>query len=116
MAIRISFFTFIIPLSNVEKYYHGGMEVFKKEHTEDYEFDNFLCRTATMSWADMGEIIKFWQSLGAVGIVEENGMKKFQDFCLSEYMQGGDYLPCDWLVFDDKYSIVWHIDDNSKPI
>ena len=116
MAIHISFFTFIIPLSNVEKYYSGGIEVFKKEHTEDYEFDNFLCRTATMSWGDIENVINFWTSLGAVGTTEENGVKKFKDFCLSEYMHGADYLPCDWLVFDDKYSIAWHIDDNAKPI
>jgi len=114
MAIQISFFTFIIPLSNVGKYYPGGVETFKKEHAEDYEFDNFLCRTATMSWADMENIIDFWQSLGAVGTTEENSVKKFKDFCLSEYMNGADYLPCDWLVFDDKYSRAWHIDDNSQ--
>jgi hypothetical protein len=113
MAVSISFITFIMPLSNVEKYYPEGVETFKKEHAEDYEFDNFLCKTATMGWIDMEDIINFWKSLGAVDVTAENGVKKFKDFCLAESFFD-DYLPCDWLVSDGMYA--WHVDDNSKPI
>jgi hypothetical protein len=113
MAISIPFFTFIMPLSNVEKYYPGGVEALKKDRN-DYEYDNFLCRTATMGWADMEVVINFWKSLGAVDIMEENGVKKFKDFCITERFFSHEYLSCDWLVIDDSLAKAWHKDDYYK--
>ncbi|MDR1683562.1 MAG: hypothetical protein LBS25_09315 [Candidatus Symbiothrix sp.] len=81
------FYTFIIPLAKVEKYYPDGVEAFKRsdetrEYYSDpnsYLFDDFLC-----AYVDMGSgidgVIEFWKSLGAVDTVEENGEWKFHDF------------------------------------
>ena len=119
MAISITFITFIMPLSNVDKYYPGGVEMFKKEHSEDYEFDNFLCRTSAMGWEGIEIVINFWKSLGAVDTTEENGVKKFKDFCIQESLPFADTLPCDWIVIAGtsiQKHIAWHINDTSKPM
>jgi hypothetical protein len=84
MAVTIGFITFIMPLSNVEKYYPEGVETFKKGHEQDYEFDDYPGKTSAMGWDDMEGVINFWKLLGTVSTTEENGVKKFKDFCLSE--------------------------------
>jgi tetratricopeptide (TPR) repeat protein len=113
MAVTIAFFTFIMPLSKVEKYYPGGVEAMKKDRN-DYEFDNYLCRTSAMSSSDLDDIVNFWKSLGAEGATVENGEKKFRDFCLTERFHTQEYIPCNWLIMDGKKAKAWHKKEKLK--
>jgi hypothetical protein len=121
-----NFYTFIIPLANVEKYYPGGLAAFMqsddtREYYRDarlYSFDDYLC-----VYADMGSgidgVVEFWKSLGAVDTLEENGEQKFNDFCLIQgspdrigKWETGLCLPCDWVVIDSDNLTARHKDDS----
>jgi hypothetical protein len=111
MSVKIQFFTFVIPLTNIEKYYPGGLVTFRKEQKGLYpEYDDYLYKTSVMNAMDLDDVVQFWESLGAIAIVEENGVKMWKDFCIVEVIERSAY-PCDWLVFCRHK--VCHVDDNT---
>ena len=108
MAIGISFINLIIPIENIEKKYLGGFEQYKSER--DYiSHDDFLVRIGTMNPWDMETLCKEHEDFGLVGVVEKDGIKQWQDFCVVEWRPT---LPCEWLRQDGDY--VWHKNDKEQ--
>jgi hypothetical protein len=109
MAIRIAFINLIIPIENIEKHYSGGFTQYKKDNENRFVHDNYLVMKGAMSPWDMESHAKDCEAFGLVGVVEKDGVKHWQDFCVVEWEPT---LPCDWLL--QKGAYVYHINDKEQ--
>ncbi len=104
MAVKCEFIDFIIPISNIDRVYPGGFLQFKEDNVELFSMrmwhDEFLLRDGAMNFNDIGSLVKMWEGYGLVGLIQENGVKKFSDYCIVESLFGGVTSPCDWIEFD----------------
>lgn len=111
MAIGIAFINLIIPIKNIDKHYSGGFKQYKRDNGNRMIHDNFLVMKGAMSSWDMESLTKECEDFGLVGVVEKNGIKHWQDFCVVEWEPT---LPCDWLLQNGPY--VYHKDDKAQII
>lgn len=104
MSIYCEFIDILIPIENIDRIYWGGFKKYKEKHIEHFGkvmwHDDYLFRNGAMNPMDMEYLVGEWEYYGLKGIVEENGIKKWKDFCVFEAMLGGPTLPCDWIGFD----------------
>lgn len=112
MAIYCEFIDFIIPISKIDKVYKGGFTKYKADNIKFFVgrmwHDEFLFRDGAMSPGDIQFLVEEWEKLGLKGIVEVDGRKKWQDFCVVESIFGGPTLPCDWIEFDSATRSVYY--------
>jgi hypothetical protein len=111
MAVRCEFIDLIIPIENIDKVFEGGFEEFKEMESEYFGdvlwHDDYLFRTGAMNPRDIHQLIAQWEDEGLIGVIEENGVKKWKDMCVVEGMFSGPTLPCDWLSFDAENNCVY---------
>lgn len=105
MALECGYINLVIPIRNIEKHYSGGFEQYKKDKGK-MEHDNYIVMRSAMEMEDIELIARECESLGLVGIVEKQGIKQWQDFCIVDVVPT---LPCEWLWHDG--TSVYHMDD-----
>jgi len=112
MAVELEFISLIIPIEKIEKKYPGGFNQYKKDNSEligrRIWYDDYIVRDGAMNPMDIEYLIKQWEELGLVGIIEENGYKRWKDLCVVDYF-GGITLPCNWLLHKENF--VYHEKD-----
>lgn len=106
MAIAVSSIHLIIPIENIEKKYPGGFKKYRLNSEQFFMKDEYLVMKGAMSPWDMESLVKECEDFGLVGIVEKDGVKQWQDFCVVE---GVPTLPCEWIRQDR--DIVYHKND-----
>ena len=115
MAVELEFISIIIPIKNIEKYYPGGFEKYKKDYFDliggKIWYDDYILRDGAMNPIDIEYIVNEWEKLGLKPFKE--GKKEWDELCVVDYF-GGLTLPCKWI--SKKETTVKHIDDKSKTI
>ncbi|NDW12020.1 TIGR02452 family protein [Bacteroides sp. 214] len=111
MAIAAIFINLIIPIENIQKHYPGGFKQYKRDNGNDMAHDCFLVVRGAMNAMDIESYAKECETFGLVGVVEKEGIKQWQDFCVVEVEPT---LPCDWLLQSGAY--VYHKDDVAQKI
>ena len=117
MAIELAYMNLVIPIENIEKHYPGGFNQYKKDNEADMKSDNYcdnakirydkhIVVKSAMCMEDIESYAKECEDFGLVGVVEKNGIKQWQDFCIVDIVPT---LPCDWLV--DHNPEVCHKDE-----
>lgn len=109
MALRTAFINIIIPIKNIEKHYPGGFDQYKKDNEKSMIHDNYLIMKGAMNQWDIESLALECEKFGLVGVVEEDGIKQWQDFCVFEWEPT---LPCAWL--QQKGAYVYHISDKEQ--
>ncbi len=74
----------IIPIENIDKVYPGGFKKIREDNLGDFSKrlwnDDFLFRDGAMSPMDIEFMIKKWEDLGLVGVIEKEGQKQWKDY------------------------------------
>lgn len=113
MAIKCEFIDLIIPISNIDRVYVGGFSQFKADYIDHFNgrfrHDDFLFRDGAMNPMDIQHMIEKWEKLGLKGIEENDGVKKWKDFCVVQSLRGGPTLACDWIGFDQETRSVYYL-------
>ena len=108
MAIWLNFINVIIPISVIEKKLNLNFDDFFKSYGKGIKYhDIHLFSTGAMSPDHIEEIVKYFESKGLTITTQIDGKEHFKDLCVAEVLFGGPTLPCDWLEFNLKESIVW---------
>ncbi len=108
MAIELAYINLVIPIRNIEKYYLGGFVQYKKDNESKMEHDDYLVMKSAMTMEEIESFAKECEEFGLVGVVEKQGIKYWQDFCIVDIIST---LPCEWLEHDG--TAVYHIDDQA---
>ena len=107
MAIECGYINLVIPIRNIEKHYLGGFEQYKIDNEKSInEYDDYLVMKSAMTMEKIESFAKECEGFGLVGIVEKQGIKQWQDFCIVDVVPT---LPCEWLWHDG--TAVHHNDD-----
>ena len=106
MAIGVPFINLIIPIENIEKKYPGGFKQYKRDSNGRLVYDKYLVKKGAQNHFDIESYAKECEDFGLVGIVEKDGIKQWQDFCVVEWVPT---LPCEWLRQHGEY--VYHKND-----
>lgn len=103
MAILLECINLIVPIHIIDAKYPGGWQKVKEEigfesdvtHVGSYWHDSRLFRDGAMDPMFMSFIVDCWEKRGFQGLVEINGKKQWQDFCVVAGAQLA--YPCSWL-------------------
>lgn len=106
MAIELAYMNLVIPIENIEKHYPGGFDQYKKDNEGKMEHDDYIVMKSAMDMETIESYAKECEAFGLVGVVEKDGIKQWQDFCIVDIVPT---LPCDWLV--DHNPEVCHKDE-----
>lgn len=113
MAIHTEFIDFIVPIETIRRKYPGGWEQCLLDHEPllggRVWHDDFLLRDGAMNPMDMQRLVEEWEAMGFTATKEENGRKKWVDFCVHD-MLGGVTLDCEWIVPAGRRTVA-HIAD-----
>ena len=110
MAIECRYMNLIIPIEKIEKHYPGGFKQYKIDNEKSItEYDEYLVMQSAMGMEDIEAFAKECEDFGLVGVVEKDGIKQCQDFCIVDVITT---LPCDWMWHDG--TSVYHIDEYRK--
>ncbi len=117
MSIEAGFISLVIPIEKINEVYPGGFEKFKEDRKtkNGYSiiFDDYIVIEGSMSPGDMEMKVKYWENMGLKTISYKDGVKKWEDVCVVDYLSGPT-LPCDWLIVKD--GIISHVNDKSGKI
>lgn len=100
MAVKIDFFSVIVPVRAIEERFRGGMAGFGKVFGEPAN-DGRLLRMGAMNQIDLPEIIHAIERGRLKGTCHMDGRGHWLDFCVVDRFQGPT-LPCSWLKVDLK--------------
>lgn len=100
MAVKIEFFSVIVPVETIEKRFAGGMARFRSVFGEQAS-DGRLLRMGAMNQIDLLEIIHVLERGGLKGTCHRDGREHWLDLCVVDRFQGAT-LPCSWLKVDLK--------------
>ncbi len=111
MAVKLEFINILIPVENIERCASiGGFKGFlgMKEGLlgEIDWYDEHLYRTGVMNPLEIEEIVDDWKVYGLTPVIEEAGVRKWNDICVVD-SAGGLTLPCDWIEFDLDERCAW---------
>lgn len=103
MAIRLEFINLIVPIRIIEQKYPGGWLQLREDtglegdatQAGSYWHDTHLFRDGAMNPTDMALMVHNLENLGFVGLVDVDGKKQWQDFCVISGREPID--PCPWL-------------------
>ena len=111
MAVQCEFINLIIPITNINKVYAGGFEMYKKDHLELFGgiiwHDENLLREGAMNPMDIEYMVEGWEKLGLKGVIEEWGEMKWKDLCVVGSYATRPTLPCDWIDIDPETNSVF---------
>lgn len=98
MAIKLVYYTIVIPITTVKAKFRGSWEDWCELNQDDtlgpsWEDGNLFAR-ATMDPRVIEKIISKWEDLGFVGKAVVDGEERWMDFCLAETS-----ARCDWLEY-----------------
>jgi hypothetical protein len=114
MTIQLQFLNLVLPISMIAQKYPGGWERYKRDYglsdpsasvTDRPTYDEHLFKDSAMSPHDMEQLVRDWEKLGFVGIVEENGEQIWKEMCVVDELFGPT-LRCDWIKYDRKTRTV----------
>ena len=107
MAIELAYMNLIIPIEKIEKHYPGGFKQYKIDNKKNInEYDDYIVMKRAIGMKEIESFAKECEDFGLVGVVEKNGEKQWQDFCIIDIVPTP---PCDWLWHDG--TSVYHIDE-----
>lgn len=104
MAIKVIFYSVVIPLENVErcKTIGGVKGILEKQKAfvgKRVLVDDYLYKDGAMGAGDIEDIAYFWRDQGLTLTEFKDGKEVFKDLCVVD-MLSGPTLPCEWLEFD----------------
>jgi len=104
MAIKVIYFSVVIPLANVEKCKAIGGVKGILEKQKDWVgkrvlVDDYLYKDGAMAPYGIELIGNFWKDQGLILTELKDGKEVWKDLCVVD-MMSGPTLPCDWLEFD----------------
>ena len=115
MSVVIEFISIVAKRTAIEQRYKGGIAAFIKfKGPYDcviYDKDEYLYKEGTMSPSAAKDICSEYERAGLRGKSEDG--KSWIDFCIIDELMGPT-LECDWIFYDRKRRIAWHIDDQSE--
>lgn len=94
MAVELGYYNLVVPIENIEKHYPGGFNQYKNDNKGEMEYDNHLVRKSSVDMDVIESFAKELEAFGLIGMVEKDGVKQWQDFCIVDI---NPTLPCDWL-------------------
>ncbi|MDL2323144.1 hypothetical protein LJC52_04065 [Bacteroidales bacterium OttesenSCG-928-A17] len=106
MAIELAYMNLVIPIEKIEKHYPGGFNQYKKDNEGQIVYDDYLVMKSAMDMEVIESFAKECEGFGLVGVVEKDGVKQWQDFCIVDIVPT---LPCSWLGHNGPE--VYHIDE-----
>ncbi len=63
-------------------------------------YDDYMCRVdGAMNWADVEDVVHWWEKRGLIGLVDTDTGKQWWDFCVATAFSAPTYR-CNWLEFD----------------
>ena len=107
--IPIEFLNLVIKRSSLDRVYPGGASVFIQNH-EPFDgrvnaYDDHFVKFGAMGPEDIHAIAEDMESLGLIGITEQNGEQVWTDYCVIDELMGPT-LQCDWIKYDRKSRAV----------
>lgn len=119
MAFKIHFDCIIIKRSSFQRIKEKSDANWF--HKESYLQDDKIVVMEFMNSLEFDEMIEFLQSQGLNPLITENGIKKFNDFCVITFGLSGIEgfpenvfmkYPCDWIQIDKKKQLVSYINED----
>lgn len=109
MALGMSFYSVVIPITNLEKCKNigglkGAME--RAPLTGSRTHDDYLFKESAMGTSGIEMLVDFWESQGLTPYVEINNKMHWKDLCVVE-VYSGVTAPCDWIEYDRETVSVW---------
>jgi uncharacterized protein (TIGR02452 family) len=107
MSVLLEVISIIIPIEKIEKYYPGGFEKYKQDHSfaiqevKSIWFDDYIVREGAMNDMDIHLRLNEWKKIGLKLTSKRNGIEKWQDLCVVNSFGESGY-PCDWLIIKDR--------------
>lgn len=103
--IPIEFLNLVIKRSSLDRFYPGGASVFIQNH-EPFDgqvnaYDDHFVKFGAMGPNDIHAIAEDMESLGLIGITEQNGEQVWTDYCVIDELIGPT-LQCNWIKYDRK--------------
>lgn len=105
MAIRLMYYTIVIPISTVLFKYVDGWEAWIEKNRDCYGpmwNDDYLYARATMDPYAFEKIKLLWEQCGFTGEGEEESERVWIDFCIPESAPR-----CEWLSFTENVPAVY---------
>jgi hypothetical protein len=110
MAIKLLFYNLLIPIKIIEKKVAPLNMVMKWGRKCNVFHDEHLYHEGFMGSEGIDEAIEFWEKHGLKGVVKENDIEKWEDFCMTD-MDGSTEIACNWIEkeYDEKLDlcIAW---------
>lgn len=106
MSIRLKFFTILVPFEKVGGYGYLSQFITKRIGPGVWYDKDLLCMNGGMSGHDAEFSTIPLEEWGLLGLVEQNGKKIWQDFCICTSGDGPWRGTCDWLEFDEEKNVV----------
>ena len=106
MAIKLLFYNLLIPIQVLEERVAPLDMIMKWGRKCNVFHDNHLYHEGFMGGERIDEAIEFWERHGLKGIVKENSIEKWKDFCITD-MDGSTEISCEWKEreYDEKLDI-----------
>lgn len=109
MALGMSFYSVVIPISNFEKCkdirsLKEAME--RTPITGARAHDDYLFKESAMGTYGVEMLVDFWKSQGLTPYVETNNKIQWKDLCVVEVYSGAT-AQCDWIEYDRETVSVW---------
>lgn len=103
MSIPIQFVNLVIRRSSIDRVYPGGSSKFLSDYGPfdgiARASDDHLVKFGAMSASDIDEFIKPLKELGLKGLVENQGVLAWQDYCVIDELFGFSEI-CGWLTYN----------------
>ena len=109
MALGMSFYSVVIPISNFEKCKDIKSLKEAMERTPVIgarTHDDYLFKESVMGTYGVEMLVDFWKSQGLTPYVEINNKIQWKDLCVVEAHSGATG-ECDWLEYDRETISVW---------
>lgn len=105
MAVKLEFINVIVPNATFQAVFaeEGGFAFFKQSYSamrDTVWYDDHICRVdGAMNWADVEDMVHWWEERGLIGLADTDIGKQWRDFCVATSFVGPTYR-CNWLEFD----------------
>ena len=105
MAIKLTYYTLVIPISTVLSKFPAGWEAWIEKNKTDgcgaCWYDDHLFARASMDPRAVEKIQDSWEKCGFKGKTEVDGESRWEEFCLAEAGR------CDWLSYCENSPAVY---------
>ncbi len=105
MAVKLEYFSIIIPRNKIDSIYPGGSDtlILDSNISED-SYDENLIRFGAEDSLEIGAIIEEWIGRGLRDIRKRKGKRVWIDLCLID-PSGEPTLPCKWIKIENNQAL-----------